>query len=59
MSYAKDLIEQFENLAATMELEARHMRERNERLEAENEYLRKQIDVLLKVLGKEHDGNQD
>jgi hypothetical protein len=35
------------------------MRERNERLEAENEYLRKQIDVLLKVLGKEHDGNQD
>ena len=59
MSYAKDLIEQFENLTATMELEARYMRERNERLEAENEYLRKQIDVLLKVLGKEHDGNQD
>jgi hypothetical protein len=59
MSYAKDLIEQFENLTATMELEARYMRERNERLEAENEYLRKQIDGLLKVLGKEHDGNQD
>lgn len=59
MSYAKDLIEQFENLTATMELESRYMRERNERLEAENEYLKKQIDVLLKVLGKEHDGNQD
>ncbi len=53
MSYAKDLIEQFENWVATMELEARYMRERNERLESENEYLKKQIDVLLKVLGKE------
>lgn len=59
MSYAKDLMEQFENLTTTMELEARYMRERNERLEAENEYLRKQIDVLLKVLGKDKDGNQD
>ena len=53
MSYAKDLVEQFDNLVATMELEARYMRERNERLESENEYLKKQIDVLLKVLGKE------
>lgn len=53
MSYSKDLIEQFENWVATMELEARYMRERNERLESENEYLKKQIDVLLKVLGKE------
>lgn len=53
MSYAKDLIEQFENWVATMELEARYMRERNERLESENEYLKKQIDVMLKVLGKE------
>jgi hypothetical protein len=57
MSYAKDLIEQFENWTATMELEARYMRERNERLEAENEYLKKQIDVLLKVLGKESYGD--
>ena len=57
MSYAKDLIEQFENLTSTMELEARYMRERNERLEAENEYLKKQIDVLLKVLGKESYGD--
>lgn len=57
MSHAKDLIEQFESLAATMELEARYMRERNERLEAENEYLKKQIDVLLKVLGKESYGD--
>lgn len=57
MSYAKDLIEQFENLTATMELESRYMRERNERLEAENEYLKKQIDVLLKVLGKENYGD--
>lgn len=53
MSYSKDLIEQFENWVATMELEARYMRERNERLESENEYLKKQIDVMLKVLGKE------
>jgi hypothetical protein len=57
MSYAKDLIEQFENWTATMELEARYMRERNERLEAENEYLKKQIDVLLKVIGKESYGD--
>lgn len=53
MSYSKDLIEQFENWVSTMELEARYMRERNERLESENEYLKKQIDVMLKVLGKE------
>ncbi len=57
MSYGKDLAEQFENYTATMELEAKYMRERNERLEAENEYLKKQIDVLLKVLGKESYGN--
>lgn len=57
MSYGKDLAEQFENYVATLELEARYMRERNERLQAENEYLKKQIDVLLKVLGKESYGD--
>lgn len=57
MTYGKDLVEQFENYTATMELEARYMRERNQRLESENEYLKKQIDVLLKVLGKESYGD--
>ena len=37
----------------TLELEARYMRERNERLEAENEYLKKQVAVLLKVVANE------
>lgn len=56
MSYAKDLSEELNNIVSTLEVEARYMRERNERLQAENEYLKKQVDVLLKVLGKEHDG---
>jgi hypothetical protein len=59
MSYSKDLLEQFENWIATMELEARYMRERNERLEAENEYLKRQIDVMLKVLGKDVNESRD
>jgi hypothetical protein len=59
MSYAKDLTEQFSNLVATLELEARYMRERNERLQAENEYLKKQVDVLLQVLGKEKNEDRD
>ena len=59
MRHAKDIQEELNTIVSTLEVEARYMRERNERLEAENEYLRKQVDVLLKVLGKEHDGNQD
>ena len=31
MSYGKDLAEQFENYTATLELEARYMRERKDR----------------------------
>ena len=53
MSQAKELTEELNNVVSTLELEARYMRERNERLESENEYLKKQVDVLLKVIGKE------
>jgi hypothetical protein len=56
MSAIKDVLEDMTSIVSTLELEARYMRERNERLESENEYLKKQVDVLLKVLGKEHDG---
>lgn len=59
MSIAKELIEEFHGMLATLELEAKYMRERNERLEQENEYLKTQVDALLKVLGKDKDGNQD
>lgn len=57
MSYAKDLIEQFENLVATFEADARYMRERISGLRDENEYLKRQIDVMLKVIGKENNGD--
>lgn len=57
MSIAKELTEELTNFIATLEVEARYMRERNERLESENEYLKKQVDVLLKVIGKESHGN--
>jgi hypothetical protein len=57
MSYAKDLIEQFDNLVKTFESDARYMRERISSLRDENDYLKKQIDVLLKVLGKESYGD--
>jgi hypothetical protein len=59
MSYAKDLIEQFDSWISMVELDSRNLREKNERLEAENEYLKKQVDVLLKVLGREQHGNKD
>lgn len=57
MSIAKELTEELNSVVSTLELEARYMRERNERLESENEYLKKQVDVLLKVIGKESHGN--
>ena len=57
MSYSKDLIEQLQNLFNTFEADARYMRERIGELRDENEYLKKQIDVLLKVLGKESYGD--
>jgi hypothetical protein len=57
MSAIKDVLEDMTSIVSTLELEARYMRERNERLESENEYLKKQVDVLLKVLGKESHGD--
>jgi regulator of replication initiation timing len=59
MSYAKDLIDQLQSLLNTYEADARYMRERIGELRDENKYLTNQIDVLLKVLGKEQHGNQD
>lgn len=57
MSYSKDLLEQLQNLIATFEADARYMRERIGELRDENEYLKKQIDVMLKILGKESYGD--
>ena len=57
MSYSKDLIEQLENLFATFEADALYMRRRISELRDENEYLKKQIDVMLKVIGKENYGD--
>lgn len=57
MSYSKDLIEQLQNLFNTFEADARYMRERIGELRDENEYLKKQIDVMLKILGKENYGD--
>ena len=51
----EDLIEQMEalqNSICILEVESKFMRARNERLEAENEYLKNQVDVLLKVVAK-------
>ena len=53
MGHYKEISEQMNEVLQTLELEARYMRERNERLEAENEYLKKQVDVLLKVVANE------
>ncbi len=57
MSYSKDLIEQLQNLLNTFEADARYMRERIGELRDENEYLKRQIDVMLKILGKEDNGS--
>jgi hypothetical protein len=57
MRHAKDLQEEMNNIVSTLEMEARYMRERNERLESENEYLKKQVDVLLKIVGGIKDGS--
>ena len=57
MSYAKDLLDQLQNLINTYESDARYMRERIGSLRDENEYLKNQIDVMLKVIGKESYGD--
>jgi FtsZ-binding cell division protein ZapB len=57
MRHAKEIQEELNNVVATLEVEARYMRERNERLESENEYLKKQVDVLLKIVGGMRDGS--
>jgi len=57
MRHAKDVQEEMNNIIATLEIEARYMRERNDRLESENEYLKKQVDVLLKIVGGMKDGS--
>jgi hypothetical protein len=57
MRHAKDVQEEMNHIVSTLEVEARYMRERNERLESENEYLKKQVDVLLKIVGGIKDGS--
>jgi predicted hydrocarbon binding protein len=59
MSYSKDLIDQLQNLFNTFESDARYMRERIGELRDENEYLKKQIDVMLKVIGKDVNESRD
>ena len=57
MRHTKAVQEEMNNIVSTLEMEARYMRERNERLESENEYLKKQVDVLLKIVGGIKDGS--
>jgi predicted hydrocarbon binding protein len=59
MSYSKDLIDQLQNLFNTFESDARYMRERIGELRDENEYLKRQIDVMLKVIGKDVNESRD
>lgn len=59
MSAIKEAMEEMSSIVSTLELEARYMRERNERLESENEFLKKQVDALLLIIGKDKDGNQN
>lgn len=55
MSAIKEVLEDMSSIVATLELEARYMRERNDRLESENQYLKKQVDALLLIVGKDKD----
>lgn len=55
MSAVKEVLEEMSSIVSTLELEARYMRERNERLETENEYLKRQVDALLLIVGKDKD----
>jgi hypothetical protein len=55
MSAVKEILEEMSSIVSTLELEARYMRERNERLESENEFLKKQVDTLLLIVGKDKD----
>ena len=57
MSAVKEVLEEMSSIVSTLELEARYMRERNERLESENEFLKKQVDALLLIIGKDKDEN--
>lgn len=56
---AEAVIKQLRNVITRIQKEQEYFVARNERLEDENKYLKNQVDVLLKVIGKEHDGNQD
>lgn len=56
---ATELVEQLRQVISRMQKEAEYFVARNERLEDENKYLKNQVDVLLKVIGKEINGNQD
>lgn len=57
MSAVKEVLEEMSSIVSTLELEARYMRERNERLESENEFLKKQVDALLLIIGKDKDAD--
>ena len=59
MSAIKEVLEDMTSIVATLELEARYMRERNDRLESENEYLKKQVDALLLIVGKDKDESRN
>lgn len=56
---AEELIKYLQNSLDRITKAQEYFVARNERLEDENRYLKNQIDVLLKVIGKDKDGNQD
>lgn len=54
---AETFIHQLRTVIDKMKKEQEYFVARNERLEDENKYLKNQVDVLLKVIGKENHGN--
>lgn len=54
---AETFIHQLRTVIDKMKKEQEYFVARNDRLEDENKYLKNQVDVLLKVIGKENHGN--
>ena len=57
MSELESIIEHLRITVGKFQKECEYLTARNDRLESENMYLKKQVDVLLKVIGKESYGD--
>lgn len=56
---AQELVEQLRIAINRLTKEQEYFVARNERLEDENKYLKNQVDVLLRVLGKDKNEDRD